>query len=193
MKIFRLLILAVVVIAGLSIAALAQTETYTGTILSFGSGRSTRSTTSTFTLNITGSMTDADVDRAVAVLQEGGQDDLLSSIRRNNQGNFSVGGELGRQLIGVRIDEVDGKRRIRAIFERWMKFGEIRNGYRSVDYPFGYMELLIDPATGRGEGTFLEAARIRWRRDRRSNQYFVEIEDFGTFPARLMGVRRRNR
>ena len=79
------------------------------------------------------------------------------------------------------------------MFERWIRFGEIRGGYRSVDYPFGYLEIFIDPRTGRGEGTLIEAAQIRWRRDRDTNQYAVEIENFGTFPARLMGVTQRGR
>lgn len=193
MKTFRFLILAMVVVAGSSIAALAQKETYTGTVFSYGSGRDTRTRSNTFTLNINGTTSDADVDRAVSILQEGGQDDLLDALRKNDLGNFSVGGRLGRDLIGVRIDQVDGKKRIRAIFERWMNFGEIRGGYRSTDYPFGYLELLIDPATGKGEGTFLEAAQIRWKRDKKLNEYVVEIEDFGTFPARLMGVSQRNR
>ncbi|MEQ1765210.1 MAG: hypothetical protein ABL984_18930 [Pyrinomonadaceae bacterium] len=193
MKTLRFLILVMVVMAGSSIGALAQKETYTGTVFSYGSGRNTRTTSNTFTLNINGTTSDADVDRAVAVLQEGGQDDLLNAIRKNNLGNFSVGGRLGRDLIGVRIDQVDGKKRIRAIFERWMNFGEIRGGYRSTDYPFGYLELTIDPTTGKGDGTFLEAAQIRWKRNKKSNQYEVEIEDFGTFPARLMGVSQRNR
>lgn len=174
-------------------ATLAQRETYTGTVVSYGTGMNTRTSTNTFTLNINATTSDADVDRAVAVLQEGGQDDLLNALRKNDLGNFAVGGRLGRDLIGVRTDQVNGKKRIRAIFERWMNFGEIRGGYRSVDYPFGYLELLIDPATGRGEGTFIEAAQIRWKRDKDLGQYVVEIENFGTFPARLMGISQRNR
>lgn len=193
MRILRLAVLAIFVVTGSSVAALSQSEVYTGTVMSYGSGRNTRTTTNSFTLNLNGSTSDAEVDRAVAILQEGGQDDLLEAIRKNDLGNFSVGGRLGRDLIGVRVDNVDGKKRIRAIFERWISFGEIRGGYRSVDYPFGYLELTIDPETGKGDGTFLEAAKIRWKRDKKSNQYVVEIEDFGTFPARLMGVSQRNR
>jgi len=173
--------------------AAAQKETYTGTVLSYGSGRNTRTTTSTFSLYVTGTTSDADSDRAIAILQEGGQDDLQKAIAKNDLGRFSVGSQLGRTLNGVRIDEVDGKKRIRAIFERWINFSEIRGGYRSLDYPFGYIELLIDPATGKGEGTLIEAAQIRWKRDKKSDQYVVEIENFGTFPARLMGVNRRDK
>ena len=181
-----------ILMAGSSLATIAQRETYTGTVISYGSRMNTRTTTNTFTLNINGTMSDAEVDRAVALLQEGGQDDLLNALRKNDLGNFAVGGRLGRDLIGVRVDQVDGKKRIRAIFERWLNFTEIRGGYRSIDYPFGYLELLIDPETGKGDGTFIEAAQIRWKRDKKLDQYVVEIENFGTFPARLMGISQRN-
>ena len=168
-------------------------QTYTGTVVSYGSGFNTRTSTNTFTLIINGETPDPEVNRLVGILQEDGQDRLLEAVRRNDLGNFAVGGRVGRTLNAVRIDEVDGRRRIRALFERWIRFGEIRGGYRSVDYPFGYIELFIDPRTGRGEGTLIEAAQIRWRRDRNSNQYVVEIENFATFPARLMGVNLRGR
>jgi hypothetical protein len=185
--------IALIFTAALAEPALAQTETYTGTVVSYGTGRNTRTSVNTFTLNINGTTSDTDVDRAVAILQEGGQDDLQKAITKNDLGRFSVGARLGRTLNGVRIDEVDGKKRIRAVFERWINFSELRGGYRSLDYPFGYIELLIDPATGKGDGTLIEAAQIRWKRDKKLDQYVVEIENFGTFPARLMGVQQRNR
>jgi hypothetical protein len=49
----------------------------------------------------------------------------------------------------------------------------------------------MDPRTGRGEGTIIPAARIRFRNGRNGGMDTVEIEDFGTFPGRLMGVRMR--
>ncbi|MGD9628410.1 MAG: hypothetical protein AB7V18_04125 [Pyrinomonadaceae bacterium] len=170
-----------------------ERETYTGTAVSYGSGRNIRTTTNTFTLIINGTTSDAEVDRAVSILQENGQDGLLESIRKNDLGSFSVGSRLGRTLNGVRIENVDGKKRIRAVFERWINFTELRGGYRSVDYPFGYIELFIDPVTGKGDGTLIEAAQIRWKKDKKSDDYVVEIENFATFPARLMGVQLRNR
>ena len=173
------------------IAMPAAAQTYTGTVLSYGMGRNVRTSTNTFTLNITGTTSDAEVDRLVGILQEGGQDDLQKAIDKNELGRFSVGSNIGRELNGVRIDQVDGKTRIRAIFQRWLHFSEIRGGYRSMDYPFGYIELFIDPVTGKGEGTLIEAAQIRWKRDKKTNDYVVEIENFGTFPARLMGVVKR--
>ena len=186
---------AVLILCVTAVSGWAQNgrQTYTGTVVSYGSGFNTRTTTNTFTLIVNGETPESEVGRLVGILQEGGQDRLQEAIRNNDLGNFAVGGRVGRTLNAVVIDEVEGRRRIRALFERWIRFGEIRGGYRSVDYPFGYIELFVDPKTGRGEGTLIEAAQIRWDRDKKLNQYVVEIENFGTFPAKLMGVNLRGR
>jgi hypothetical protein len=166
-------------------------ETFTGTVLSYGSGMNTRTTTGTFTLRINGRTSNQQAQSLLGVLQESGQDDLLRSIRNEDLGNFSVGGQLGRRLNVVHESMVDGRRRIFAVFERWTQFAEQRGGYRSLDYPFGVIELYIDPRTGKGEGTYIAAAKIRWTTDRKTGQSQVEIENFATFPARLLGVVQR--
>ncbi|MBK9162592.1 MAG: hypothetical protein IPM21_01505 [Acidobacteria bacterium] len=172
-------------------AQTGQRETYTGTIISFGTGLSTRTTTATFTLDLRGKTTDEQAARFLAVLVEGGQDTLLKELNDEDLGSFTVDGRLGRTINAVRFSEVDGKTRIFAVFERWIQFAEVRGGYRSIDYPFGIIELFIDPKTGRGEGTFIAAAKVRWKRDSKDGEYHVEIENFATFPARLMGVTKR--
>lgn len=193
-QLFRIFAAVVLLVFAYSLSfAQDGRRTYTGTVLSYGMGIDARTSTNTFTLIINNTTPDNEVDRLVGILQESGQDELLDAMRKNDLGNFSVGGRIGRNLNAVRIEQVDGKTRIRALFERWIRFGEIRGGYRSRDYPFGYIELFIDPRTGKGEGTLIEAAQIRWKRDKDSNQYVVEIENFGTFPARLMGVSERGR
>jgi hypothetical protein len=83
---------------------------------------------------------------------------------------------------------VNGQRRIIAVFRRWMNFAELRGGYRSEDYPYSVIEIYVDPRTGKGEGTFVPAAKIRWQQNKKTGQNQVEIEDFSTFPDRLMGV-----
>jgi hypothetical protein len=172
--------------------AFGQRETYTGTAIIYGSGFNTRTVTRTFTLNITGQTSDQKAQGFLEILQSSGQDDLLKQISRENVGNFSLGGNLARTVNVVRESSVDGKRRIFAVFERWLNFGEIRGGYRSVDYPFSVIEMYVDERTGRGDGTFIPAARVRFRTDKNSGQQTVEIENFATFPAKLIGVRRRN-
>jgi hypothetical protein len=172
-----------------AVVSLGQRTTFTGSVLIYGSGANTRTTTSTFTLNVNGITSSADTDRLLGVLQSGGQDDLQRALHDNDLGRFSIGGRVGTPVEAVVVDRVEGRLRVRAIMERWKGFGELWRGGRSLDYPFSYAEILIDPRTGNGEGTFIAAAKIRWRNDHGQKQ--VEIEDFGTFPGRLMGVRMR--
>ena len=191
---FACFVLIAILILGLSIfGQKGSTETYTGTVISYGTGLNTRTTTSTFTLNIDSLTPDDQAQRFLGLLQEGGQNVLLRELSKENRGNFSVGARLGRRLNAIRENIEDGKKRIFIVFERWMEFGEIRGGYRSTDYPFGVIELYIDPRTEKGEGTYIAAAKIRWTQDKKSGQYQVEIENFATFPAKLVGVMLRGR
>lgn len=166
-------------------------ESYTGTVISYGSGFNTRTRTGTFNLNITGTTPDAEAQEYLNILQTGGQDDALKAISKQELGRFSIGGNLGVALNVVRESVEDGQRKIFIVFQRWTQFAELRGGYRSVDYPFGVIELTIDEATGKGEGTYIAAAQIRWKQNKKTNQYYVEVENFATFPARLIGVQRR--
>ena len=186
---FGFLFLALVTI-GASVTVYGR-ETYTGTVVSYGSGFNTRTVTRTFTLTIDGTTSDRDAQEYLGILQSGGQDDALKAISKNELGRFSIGGNVGIDVNVVRESVSGGQRRIFIVFERWTQFAEYRGGYRSLDYPFGVIELTIDEATGKGEGTYIAAAQIRWRQDKKSNQYQVEIENFATYPARLIGVQRR--
>jgi hypothetical protein len=159
-------------------------ETYTGTMVGVGGwlGGVSRS----FTLTIEGRTSDAEAARDVAILAEGGQDALLDALRDKRLGRFSLGGQLGRDVNFVLETTLpNGDRRITILFERWLNLYEVRYGARSQDYPFSYVELVID-RSGKGQGTFIPAARVRFH----GNQ--VEVENFGVYPARLFGVRSRN-
>lgn len=165
-------------------------ETYTGTIVSFATGASTRSVTRTFTLSLTGRTSDNEVERLIGILQDNGQERLLEVIRDIDLGRFAFTGRTADDVNIVRTRVIDGKERIFAVFARRVELAEVRFGYRSLDYPFSVLELMIDRSTGRGQGTFIGAARIRWRQDRSTREEQIEIEDFGTFPSKVIGVRR---
>ena len=168
-------------------------ETYTGTVLSYGTGFNTRTVTRTFTLTINGTTSEQESQEYFNILQSGGQDDMLKAISKQELGRFSIGSNIGIDVNVVRETVSGGQRRIFIIFERWMQFAELRGGYRSTDYPFGVIELAIDEATGKGDGTYIAAAQIRWRKNKNNNEYYVEIENFATYPAKLMGVQRRGK
>jgi hypothetical protein len=162
-------------------------EEFTGTVVGVGGTLGGRSRP--FTLTIENRTPAAETNRAIAILGEGGQDALLKEIQGKRLGHFSLGGQLGRDLNWVNETRTaDGGRRITILFERWMNIYEIRSGSRSQDYPFSYLELIID-ASGKGEGTFIPAAKIYFDK-KHENQ--LDVENFGIYPARLLGVRLRS-
>lgn len=165
-------------------AAAQAKEQYKGNVISFnGPGLET----AFFDLRITGYTSDEQARRYLGILQESGQKQALDAINNQNLGTFSIANGLGRTLNVVRETTVNGQKRIFIVFERWTRFAELRGGYRSLDYPFGVIELYIDPATGKGSGTYIAAARIKFDRDDSSN---VEIENFATYPVKLVNVER---
>ena len=186
----KLLVLCVVLtLVYLFTAAVADAqETFTGTVFKYGSGRYTGMRTSGFTLKLNSTTPDDQAQRYLSSLQEGGQDALLKSIHDNDLGRFALTGELARTIIAVRVVNTGGTRKIYAIFERWEQFAELRGGYRSLDYPFGYIELTIDSRTGKGSGQYFAAAKIRWVKEKKGEGSHVEIEDYATFPAKLVNV-----
>ena len=163
-------------------------ERFTGTVIYYGSGLSTRTVTANFTLDITGNTSDEQAQNYLSVLKNNGQDKVLDAIDDNELGRFSVGANVGIPVNVVRERVENGNRRILVVFRRWTQFAELRYGYRSLDYPFGVIELFIDPRTGKGEGTYIAAARIRWDSNGDKTPQ-IEIENFATFPARLLGVK----
>ena len=180
---FLMIVLAIGTIA--SSAKAQRGTTFTGTAIIYGSGINTRTTSRTFTMTINRRTSDADATRYLQTLQSGGQDDFSRAIESNELGRFSFDGHVGLPINAVLVDRDGDDTRIRVVFKRWVGFGELRRGTRSVDYPFTYVELRIDQ-NGRGDGMIIPAARVR---SRGSNT--LEVEDFGTFPGRLMGVRMR--
>lgn len=186
----RISLFSICLLATAVAAAAQRGATFTGTAVIYGSGFNTRTITRTFTMTVNAETSRADAARYLSTLARGGQDALLREIDSNDLGRFSFTGSVGQPLNAVIIDEHNGETRIRAVFQRWIGFGELRRGYRSVDYPFGYVEIRVNPRTGKGDGTIIPAARIRFR-EGRNGENTVEIEDFGTFPGRLLGVTRR--
>ena len=160
-------------------------RTITGTVY-FVSGRRP-GLSLPFTLIINRITPAADVSRLNAALQEGKQDELLRSLSSLEAGRIQIGGNVGVPANAIMVtDQGDGRTKITVLYQRNLRFAELRFGARSVDYPFGYAELYL--GRGENEGMLIPAARVRLRD---GNTW--EVEDFGTFPARLMGLRIRGR
>ena len=161
-------------------------EVYTGTIISMTG----RSVSTGFTLTLEGRTSDEEAQRYRSILANEGQDALLKAIRKNNLGYIAATGQTRRDLLVVREGETEGSRRIIAAFERWQGFYELRGGYRSTDYPYSIIEIVFDQK-GRGTGTFIGLAQVRMRTDKKTEELRLELENFGSFPSKVMGVMRR--
>jgi hypothetical protein len=188
------IILTLVVLVIASVSANAQgkknsdfKEVYTGTLMAMnGAMRST-----SFNLSIKDYTSDEDAQLYLTMLVEDDQFALLNKIKDLDLGFMSAGGSLGRRLLIVRKAQLpDGKTRIVAAFERWQTFAEVRGGYRTQDYPYALLEIILD-SNGKGSGTFIAACKIDMKRDKKTGKYQLELENFGTYPHKVMGVMRR--
>jgi hypothetical protein len=158
-------------------------RTITGTVY-FMSGRRP-GTSLPFTLRINRITTADEVRQLNSALQAGKQDELLRELSRLDSGRIQIGTGVGLPANAIMVDnQGNGRTKITVIYQRDIRFGELRRGARSTDYPFGYAEMYI--GRGDNEGMLIPAAHVRLRD---GNTW--EVEDFGTFPARLMGLRVR--
>ena len=164
-------------------------EVYTGTFVTMNGPMRTTG----FNLSIKDFTDDAEAQRELGILAEGDQDDLLKVIRDNDLGRLSATGTVGRHLLVVRKAQLpDGKIRIVAAFERWQTVAEIRSGSRVQDYPFGIIEIILEANGKKGSGTFIAACKVDMKRDKKTGKYQLELENFGTYPNKVMGVMRRD-
>jgi hypothetical protein len=120
-------------------------------------------------------------------LRRGGQDEMLRVISELKAGRIEIGTGVGVDANVVMSDPWEGGTKLTVFYERNITFYELRSGARSQDYPIGYAEIFLD-RNGKGKGTLIAAARVRLKD---GNTW--EVEDFGTFPAKLMGLRSTGR
>src|SRR5688500_284496 len=164
-------------------ADLYEGSTITGTIVSFGRRPASRS--GNFRLIIRNYTSRAEVERLNNALRSG-QDGLLSAISGMSAGQIQIGSGVGVPANVIFAEPWEnGETKITVIYQRYVGFSELRYGTRSADYKFGYGEIFIR-RNGNGQGTLIAAAKIRLRD---GNTW--EVEDFGIYPARLMGLRVR--
>ena len=162
-------------------------EVYTGSVVAIGGqfGGASRP----FTLEITGYTPGDEVQHDFEILRSQGQDDFIKAISHKKLGSFSVDGQVGRDLRFVQETQTEKGRRITILFERWLRMFEVQYGTRSQDYPFTYIELFVND-NGKGEGSVVGLAKVSVDK---KNPITLDIENYGTYAAKLMGVELRSR
>ena len=173
--------------AGSGVEAAAQSKQYVqGQVVGIGGRRAGLNRSFSLTVNVYTSPDD--VQQLNRALSAGGQDELLRVLSRLNAGRISIGNNVGVTANAViATPTAEGGTKLTVLYERNVAIFELRYGARSTDYRFGYAEIYLD-ARGRGQGTFIPAAKVKLEG---GNNWVVE--DFGEFPARLMGLRSTGR
>lgn len=175
-NLFRIPMLALVVLSSLSLGVSAQEkiapEAYTG--VAIGTGGTVGGKSISFDFHITSYTTDQEVQNFAQLLKDNGQNALTSALEKENKGRINLVGTTGNDIAVARKRQQGEKTIITIVTARRMSFGELYNSGRSVDYPYGFLQVTLD-ANGKGTGQIMAAAKIRF--NKKSGQY--EIESFG--------------
>lgn len=157
-------------------------EAYTG--VAIGTGGSVGGSTIPFDLRIKQFTTDEDVLQLAQLLKEKGQDALRRELEKRDVGRISPVGSTGNQVAVARKFKQGDKTIIKIFTARRMGFFELYQSGRSVDYPFGYLQLTLDDQ-GKGTGQFIVAVKIRF--DKKQGK--VEMESYGNQYLKATNVR----
>lgn len=139
---------------------------------------------------IEGTTSDTEIKEYLNLLKESKQRGPNSELRRRLEaveglGRISPTGSIGVDLAVVRERDTDQGKLITLVTARNLTFRELRNAGRSTDYPFSFVQLLVDEE-GKGQGTVIIAARASFNEEGQ-----LEIESYGLQPFQLVNVRRR--
>jgi hypothetical protein len=133
---------------------------------------------------------DAEAKSLAVTLLEGGSQGLLKALQTADTiGKIRLSGRAGfYDFKLIRSHQVEGGRRVFAVGDRPVGFLEMYAGNRSLDYPFGILQLdLKKNSKGKEEGTgaLLYSAKIKVLEGNK-----IEVESYGIDAIRLLGVRK---
>ena len=141
-------------------------------------------------LHVNSYTSDEEAKSMAAVLVEAGPDALLKALEKaKSKGRITLTGRVGfYDLKLIRSHRTSEGRRIYAVGDRPVGFLEAYVQNRSMDYPFGILQIdLKTKENGKeeGEGALIYAAKIKVLEGNS-----IDVESYGIQPIRLMGVRK---
>lgn len=134
--------------------------------------------------------TDNEKTKQFAVaLVEGGQQALTKALEKSDDiGSIQMVGRVGfYDFKLIRSRPTPTGRRIVAVCDRPLQFGELYGGTRSTDYTIGIMILDLkkdEKNREKGTGTLYYAAKVKIKNNT------IQIEHFQIHPIRLINVRK---
>jgi hypothetical protein len=152
--------------------------------VAIGTGGAVGGKSISFDFRVTKYTTDEELDQLATLLKEKGQDALRRELEKRDVGRINATGSVGNQIAVARKRQVGEDTVITIVTARNMPFMELYRGGRSVDYPFGFLQVKLE-GTKPGTGQIMAAAKIRF--DKKKGKY--EIESYGNQYVRATNVR----
>jgi hypothetical protein len=159
-----------------------QEEAYSA--VAMGTGGSVGGQSMHFDFRVKRYATDDEIDRLAGLLKEKGPDALRRELEKLDTGRIRPAHSVGNQIAVARKRQDGADTVITIITARQMPFTELYRNGRTVDYPFGFLQVKLN---GKGEGTgqIMAAAKIRF--DKKKGHY--EIESYGNQYIKAVNVR----
>ena len=141
-------------------------------------------------LHINSYTSDEEAKALAGLLVQSGPDALLKALEKaKSKGKITLTGRVGfYDLKLIRSHRTPEGRRIYAVGDRPVGFLEMYAANRSLDYPFGILQLDLktdEKGKEKGEGALIYSAKIKVM-----DGNTIDVESYGIQPIRLMGVRK---
>jgi hypothetical protein len=159
-----------------------QVDAYTA--VAIGTGGNVGGKSMPFDFRITQYTSDEELAKLATLLKEKGQDALRRALEKEHRGRINPVGSVGNDIAVARKRQEGKTTVITIVTARLMSFKELYYRGRSVDYPFGYLQVTLNEK-GEGVGQIMAAAKIRF--NKKSGQY--EIESYGNQYIKATNVR----
>ncbi len=160
----------------------AKPESYSG--VAMGTGGVVGGRAMQFDFRINRYTTDEELEQLAELVKEKGPDALRRALEKEDLGQINVTGRVGTPIAVARKRQVGSDTVITLATARNLPFVELYHSGRSVDYPFGFVQVSVN-AKGEGVGQIIVAAKIRF--NKKAGKY--EIESFGNQYLKAANVR----
>jgi hypothetical protein len=160
----------------------SQEEAYSA--VAMGTGGSVGGKSMHFDFRVKRYATDDEIDKLAGILKEKGPDALRRELEKLDAGRIRPVQSVGNQIAVARKRQDGPDTVITIVTARQMPFIELYRGGRTVDYPFGFMQVKLNEKS-EGTGQIMVAAKIRF--DKKKGHY--EIESYGNQYIKAVNVR----
>jgi hypothetical protein len=136
-------------------------------------------------IKITRFTSDAEVEEYINILKTGGTDALRKKLAKVKVGRVWPSAGLGNDVAVARARKTEKGYLVTFVTARRFGFFEVFNSGRSMDYPFGFIQIQFDE-NGKGKGEVIVATKFSFNKKKH-----FQITSYGRAPYRLVNGRHK--